>query len=265
MVKQRGIVYFVGAGPGDPKLITVRGAEVLKLAEVIVYDRLVNRELLQYASKEAKLIYCGKTPSLPSVTQEEINSIIVSHGKRGKTIVRLKGGDPTIFGRVGEEAEQCVNNDIPYEIIPGITSGIAAPAYAGIPLTHRDLSASLAIVTGHQRNDGKEREINWRALATGIDTVVFYMGVNNLSLIQKKLIEYGRNSKTPVALIQWGTLDKQRTLVGTLSNIQEQAVKENFKSPAIIVIGEVVSLKEKLAWFEEKSNPEALLNEAVNL
>ncbi|ADU31591.1 uroporphyrinogen-III C-methyltransferase [Evansella cellulosilytica] len=249
--QHRGKVFFVGAGPGDPKLITVKGAELLKEADVIVYDRLVNQELLVYGKKNVELIYCGKLPKYHAIPQESINQILVDHAKLGKRVVRLKGGDPCIFGRVGEEAECCVENHIPFEIVPGITSGVAAPAYAGIPLTHRDLSSSVAIVTGHQREDGKEQDINWKSLARGIDTLVFYMGVHNIALIQKKLIQFGKPPETPVALVRWGTCDNQETLTGELYNIVDRVQEAGFQSPAIIVVGEVVKMREKIAWFNE--------------
>jgi uroporphyrin-III C-methyltransferase len=247
-----GKVYFVGAGPGDPKLITIKGAEAISLADVIVYDRLVSPELLKHAQSDVVQIYCGKLPDCHMIPQEQINQIIVDHALLGKTVVRLKGGDPGIFGRVGEEAEYCAQHDIPFEIVPGITSGIAAPLYAGIPLTHRDLSSSVAIVTGHKRSDGQGSDIQWDKLATAVDTIVFYMGVKNLPLIQEQLLLHGKSPETPVALVRWGTLSQQETVTGTLHDVLEKVKKANFKSPAIIVVGEVVKLREKLTWFEEQ-------------
>ncbi|MDQ0256610.1 uroporphyrin-III C-methyltransferase/uroporphyrinogen III methyltransferase/synthase [Evansella vedderi] len=265
MKGRAGKVYFVGAGPGDPKLITVKGAELLAQADVIIYDRLVNLELLNYGKKEAHRIYCGKTPNYPSISQEEINEIIVEHALEGKAVVRLKGGDPTVFGRVGEEASFCLEHGISYEIVPGITSGIAAPTYAGIPLTHREFSSSFAVVTGQKRkdHDPKGDEIRWEGLAKAVDTLVFYMGVKNLPYIRENLLLHGRDQNTPVALVRWGTYDHQETLVGKLHNIVELVEARNFQSPAIIVVGEVVSLREKLAWFEEEGNQEILLKEAM--
>jgi len=256
MVEKIGKVYLVGAGPGDPKLITVKGAEVLALADVIVYDRLASPELLEYARKDVELIYCGKLPDRHIIPQEEINQILVDHAKLGKTVVRLKGGDPSIFGRVGEEAECCVDHGVPFEVVPGITSGIAAPMYAGIPLTHRDFNSTVAIVTGHKRTDGRGTDIQWDKLATGVETIVFYMGVGNLGFIKEQLVSNGRSGQTPVALVRWGTMSAQETLVGTLDDIVEKVEKVGFKAPAIIVVGEVVKLREKLKWFEEKAvNP----------
>ncbi|GGK24290.1 uroporphyrin-III C-methyltransferase [Caldalkalibacillus thermarum] len=247
-----GKVYLVGAGPGDPELITVKGAKLLKAADVIVYDRLVNVELLSYAQPGTELIFCGKSPERHTLPQEEINRVLVYYARQGKTVVRLKGGDPSIFGRVGEEAAYCAERGIPFEIVPGITSGVAAPAYAGIPLTHRDLSSSVAIVTGHKRVDGQGDPVRWEQLATSVQTLVIYMGVGNLPYIRDQLLKYGRPAATPVALVRWGTLAKQETLVGTLDNIVEKVQEAKFKSPAIIVVGEVVRLREKLAWFEAK-------------
>ncbi|WP_096190116.1 uroporphyrinogen-III C-methyltransferase [Evansella halocellulosilytica] len=265
MKKSKGQVYFVGAGPGDPKLLTLRGAELLQEADVIVYDRLVNKEILKHGKKNAELIYCGKTPQGPSTSQEEINQILVFHGLRGKKVVRLKGGDSTIFGRIGEEAVSCRENGLHFEIIPGITSGIAAPAYAGIPLTHREVSSSFAVVTGHRRKDGNKQEIDWKSLASGVDTLVFYMGVKQINVIQDNLLHHGLAPTTPVALIRWGTCEIQETLTGELSTIAEEVERTNFQSPAIIVVGEVVKLREKLAWFEEKLLHSSYLNTAVTL
>jgi uroporphyrin-III C-methyltransferase len=251
-VGHAGKVYLVGAGPGDPKLITLKGVEAINKADVVVYDRLVSPELLKHAQTNAELIYCGKLPDRHTIPQEEINQILVDQAKLGKAVVRLKGGDPSIFGRVGEEAEHCAQHGIRFEMVPGITSGVAAPLYAGIPLTHRDLSSSVAIVTGHKRIDGQGSDIRWDKLATAVDTIVFYMGVKNLPLIQEQLLLHGRNPNTPVALVRWGTLSQQETLTGTLRDIVEKVKKANFKAPAIIVVGEVVTLREKLSWFEER-------------
>lgn len=255
-----GKVYFVGAGPGDPKLITVKGVEAISKADVIVFDRLVSPELLKYAKENVEHIYCGKLPDCHTIPQEEINQILVDQAKLGKTVVRLKGGDPGIFGRVGEEAEHCVKHQVPFEVVPGITSGIAVPMYAGIPLTHRELSSSVAIVTGHKRTDGPGKEIRWEKLSNAVDTIVFYMGIGNLPLIQEQLLLHGRDPETPVALVRWGTLEQQETLTGTLDNVVEKVKKANFKAPAIIVVGEVVALREKLSWFEEQP----LLNMSIS-
>lgn len=248
----KGKVYLVGAGPGDPKLITLRGLETIKMADCIVYDRLASPRLLAYAKPDVELIYCGKLPDRHTLTQEEINQVLVEKGLEGKVVTRLKGGDPSIFGRVGEEAEELVKNDIPFEIVPGITSGIAAPAYAGIPVTHRDFNSSIAIVTGHERPEKTESSINWEKLATAVGTIIFYMGVGNLPFIREQLIKNGRSPQTPVALVRWGTTIDQETLVGTLEDIEEKRQAVGLTNPAIIVVGEVVSLRDKLQWFEKK-------------
>lgn len=247
-----GKVYLVGAGPGDPKLITLRGLETIKQADCIVYDRLASPRLLAHAKPDVELIYCGKLPDRHTLTQEEINQVLVDKALEGKVVTRLKGGDPSIFGRVGEEAEELLKHDIPFEIVPGITSGIAAPAYAGIPVTHRDYNSSIAIVTGHERPEKTESSINWEKLATAVETIIFYMGVGNLPFIREQLIKYGRSPQTPVALVRWGTTVQQETLVGTLEDIVEKREAAGLTNPAIIVVGEVVKLREKLQWFEKK-------------
>ncbi|WP_096440069.1 uroporphyrinogen-III C-methyltransferase [Alteribacter populi] len=265
MQKSKGQVYFVGAGPGDPKLLTLRGTELLQEADVIVYDRLINKEILKHSKTDAELIYCGKTPLASCISQEEINQILVFHGLRGEKVVRLKGGDSMIFGRVGEEALACRKKGLTFEIVPGITSGSAAPAYAGIPLTHRELSSSFAVVTGHRRKDGKNENIDWKSLASGVDTLVFYMGVKQINVIQDNLLHHGLAPTTPVALVRWGTCETQETLTGELSTIADEVERKNFQSPAIIVVGEVVKLREKLAWFEEKLTHSSYLNTAINV
>lgn len=247
-----GIVYLVGAGPGDPGLITVKGQEAIKKADVIVYDRLASPQLLNDAKETAELIYVGKLPDRHTLKQEEINELLVEKAKQGKIVTRLKGGDPFIFGRGGEEAERCVEEGIPFEVVPGITSAIAVPAYAGIPVTHRDFNSSFAIVTGHERPEKTESSIRWDRLATATETLIFLMGVSNLPFITEQLIKYGRAKETPVALVRWGTRVEQETLVGTLENIVQKVQETNFRSPAIIIVGEVVKLREKLSWFENK-------------
>ncbi|WP_078430230.1 uroporphyrinogen-III C-methyltransferase [Alkalihalobacterium alkalinitrilicum] len=252
-MKTKGKVFLVGAGPGDPKLLTIKGLEAIQKADVIVYDRLVNSELIKYAEQKVELIYCGKMPNQHTIPQHHINEILVYQAKRGKRVVRLKGGDPCMFGRGGEEAEFCAEHHIEFEFIPGITSGISAPMYAGIPVTHRDYSSSVTFITGHKRTDKKSLSINWEQLAPGGDTLVFYMGLSNLAMICEKLMQYGRTSSTPVALVQHGTTIHQRTVVGDLSTIVEKAAEAKIQSPAIIVVGEVVKLREQLAWFGEES------------
>lgn len=246
-----GKVYLVGAGPGDPDLITVKGLRCLKEADVILYDRLVNSELLQYAKDGAQLVYCGKLPHYHTMKQETINHFIVKYAKKGHHVVRLKGGDPFVFGRGGEEAEACAKHAIPFEIVPGITAGIAASAYAGIPVTHRTLSKSFAFITGHQAGD-RAAEHQWAHLANGVDTICVYMGVAQLPIIIKNLIENGKSKQTPIALIHWGTLSEQRTVVGTLETIEELVKKAAISNPSMIVIGEVVRLHQKLNWFQEE-------------
>ncbi|PYZ94788.1 uroporphyrinogen-III C-methyltransferase [Salipaludibacillus keqinensis] len=255
-MSRKGKVIFLGAGPGDPELMTIKGANALKQADVIVYDRLVNKDLLDYAKPLVELIYCGKLPNRHIIPQEQINDILVHHALKGKTVVRLKGGDPAIFGRVGEEASCCAEKHISFEMIPGITSGMAAPLFAGIPLTHRDFSSSCAFITGHKRTDIDRPDIEWEKLATSVDTLVFYMGVGNINMIQEELMKHGRSPETPVALVRWGTTSNQETLTGTLTTIAEDVERAEFKSPAVIVVGNVVKLREKLAWFEEKKQEE---------
>ncbi|MBM7704665.1 uroporphyrinogen-III C-methyltransferase [Metabacillus iocasae] len=247
-----GKVYLVGAGPGDPDLITVKGLRCIQEADVILYDRLVNKKLLEHAKSDADLIYCGKLPNYHTLKQETINSFLVKYAKKGKVVTRLKGGDPFIFGRGGEEAEALVNNGVSFEVVPGITSGVAAPAYAGIPVTHRDYSASFAFVTGH-RKEVEDEEIRWESLAKGVDTLAIYMGVRNLPYICEQLLRYGKSANTPIALIHWGTCETQRTVTGTLSNIVEVVQKEKIENPSMIIIGEVVKLHSKLSWFQKSA------------
>ncbi|EPZ39531.1 Siroheme synthase [Anoxybacillus ayderensis] len=244
-----GKVYLVGAGPGDPELITVKGLKCIQQADVILYDRLINEQLLSYAKRDADLIYCGKLPNYHTMKQETINHFLVKHAKRGKYVTRLKGGDPFLFGRGGEEAQALIKHRIPFEIVPGVTSGIAVPAYAGIPVTHRDFSGSVAFVTGHRRLDATDA-VQWEHLAKGVDTLVIYMGVKHLPFICKQLQLYGRQPQTPVAVIQWGTLPEQKTIVATLHTIADAVRKNCISNPSIIIVGEVVQLHEQLQWFE---------------
>jgi uroporphyrinogen III methyltransferase/synthase len=247
-----GIVYLVGAGPGDPGLLTVRGRELLAGAEVVIFDRLASPRLLAFASPDAERIYVGKRIGKHVANQDEINSVIVRKAREGKKVVRLKGGDPFIFGRGGEEAEILSREGIPFEIVPGVTSAIAAPAYAGIPLTHRAHTASVAIVTGHRRCDVKEADVDWEGLAKGVGTLVFLMGMTNLSNIAGTLVKYGRSPDTPVGIIRWGTTPYHKTLTGTLENIAEKVKDAGFKPPAVIVVGDVVSVREHINWYEKK-------------
>lgn len=248
----KGKVYLVGAGPGDPKLITVKGLEAIQKADVIVYDRLASPRLLRNLKEGAKTVYVGKLPDRHTMKQEEINQLLVDLALAGNRVVRLKGGDPTIFGRVGEEAELLVEHGIEFEIVPGISSAIAVPAYAGIPVTHRDFASSLAIVTGHEDPAKLDTSIHWEQLSTGSDTLIFLMGVAKIEYIRDQLIRWGRSLHTPVALIRWGTRIEQETLTGTLANIAELVKAADFQPPAVIIVGEVVKLRDKLAWFEKK-------------
>ena len=256
-----GKVYLVGAGPGAVDLITVKGLKCIQEADVILYDRLINKELLTYAKPGADLIYCGKLPKYHAMIQETINHFLVKYAKQGKVVTRLKGGDPFVFGRGAEEAEALVDQQIEFEIVPGITAGIAAPAYAGIPVTHRDYSSSFAIVTGHMRS-GKSDTIDWESLAKGIDTLAIYMGVGNLPYICQQLVKYGRPESTPVALVHWGTTTAQQTVTGTLATIVETARKSEIKNPSMIVVGEVVKLREKIQWFKETELQKEAMAEA---
>ncbi|WP_123041307.1 uroporphyrinogen-III C-methyltransferase [Cohnella candidum] len=247
-----GKVYLVGAGPGDPKLITLRGLEALKRSDCVVYDRLAGPQLLNRARPSAEFIYVGKLPDRHTMKQEEINRLLVDLALQGKTVVRLKGGDPTVFGRVGEEAELLRKNGVPYEIVPGITSAIAVPAYAGIPVTHRDLASSFSVITGHESPDKLDRSIQWDKVTNATGTLVFLMGVSKIGYIAEQLVKYGRPPETPVALVRWGTRAEQRTLTGTLSDIEEKVKAAGFEPPAVIVVGEVVRQRETLAWIEKK-------------
>jgi len=247
-----GKVYITGAGPGDPELITLKGKRVLEEADVVIYDRLVNPELLAYSPEASEHIYVGKQPGKPSVSQNRINQILVSKAREGKTVVRLKGGDPFIFGRGSEESEALVAEEIPYEIIPGISSALAAPAYAGIPLTHRTLARSFTVVTGHTLKNTDAFQ-NWDHLAHA-DTLVILMGMRNLARIVDTLIEYGRSPDTPVSIIEKATQSEQRTITATLSSITEQSA--GFSSPAVIVVGELASMSQDLDWYLPNSQAE---------
>jgi uroporphyrinogen III methyltransferase/synthase len=248
----KGVVYLVGAGPGDAKLITVKGLECIQKSDTIIYDRLVNIRLLAFAPANAEIIYVGKSPERHTLGQSEINQLLVDKAIRGKTVTRLKGGDPFVFGRGGEEAEVLLEAGIAFEIVPGVTSAIAAAAYAGIPVTHRDFTSTLAIITGNEDPLKEDSSIDWAKISTGAGTLVFLMGMANLPHITKQLMDNGRSPETPAALVRWGTRPQQRTLVGTLADISRKAASEGFTNPAIIIVGEVVTLREKLNWFEKK-------------
>ena len=249
---QNGWVYLVGAGPGDPGLITVKGLECIQKASVIIYDYLAAPSLLKYTRDDAELIYVGKKGGDHTLSQEGINSLIIKKAREGATVVRLKGGDPFIFGRGGEEAEVLIDAGIPFEIVPGVTSAIAAPAYAGIPLTHRKYTTNVAFVTGHEDPTKETSTIDWDALAKGIGTLVFLMGVKNLPQITSRLIQSGKSTDTPVALVRWGTTPRQQTVTGTLANIVQRVKDAGLKAPAIIVVGEVVTLRQTMRWFDKR-------------
>ena len=249
----KGKVYLVGAGPGDYKLLTLKGLECIKKADVIVYDRLANSNYLKEAKSNCEFIYVGKASSNHTLPQEDINRVIADKAKEGKIVTRLKGGDPYVFGRGGEEGQLLKEEGIDFEVIPGITSAIGGLCYAGIPITHRYHASSFHVVTGHLRDDDKENhEINWNALANIRGTLVFLMGVANLKKISENLIKEGKSKDTPVALISWATRYNQRVITSTLENVYETAVRENVKPPTLIAIGSVVELRDTLNFFENK-------------
>lgn len=248
----KGKVYLVGAGPGDPKLITVRGLEALRRADAVVFDRLAGPQLLGEIPASAERIYVGKRPDRHTMKQEEINRLLVDLALQGKTVCRLKGGDPTVFGRVGEEAELLKKNGIPYEIVPGITSAISVPAYAGIPVTHRDWASSFSVITGHESPDKLDRSIYWDKVTNATGTLIFLMGVAKIGYISEQLVKHGRSPSTPVALVRWGTRAEQETLVGTLADIEAKVKAADFQPPAVIVVGDVVRQREELRWIEDK-------------
>lgn len=245
-----GKVYLVGAGPGDPKLLTVKAVELLKEADVVIYDRLVGESILNLAPEKAEKIYVGKRTGKHEVPQDKITELIIEKAQMGGKIVRLKGGDPFIFGRGGEEAEALVEKGIQFEVVPGVSSAVVAPAYAGIPLTHRDYASSVAIITGHRAGDA-ERVIDWAKIADAVDTMVILMGVESLDAITAKLLQGGVTPEKPVAIVESGTYPKQRTLIGKLGTIVKEAEAKQIKPPAVIVIGEVANLGRKLAWFKK--------------
>jgi uroporphyrinogen III methyltransferase/synthase len=250
MIKGKGKVYLIGAGPGDPGLITVRGLACLREADVVIYDYLANERLLDASREETERIYVGKKGGDHTLSQEQINALIVNKAKEGKVVARLKGGDPFIFGRGGEEAEELVAAGVSFEVIPGVTSAIAVPAYAGIPLTHRDFTSTVAFITGHEDPTKEDSKIVWDKIATGAGTLVFLMGMGNLEKITHELMANGRSPETPVAVIRWGTLPEQDTTLGKLSDIAAIAAAKKIRPPVIILVGEVVNLREKLNWFE---------------
>lgn len=246
------MIYLVGAGPGDAGLLTIKAREVLEIADVVIYDRLADEKILNYVPATAEKIYVGKSAGRHTLKQEEINKLLVEKSKTAKNIVRLKGGDPFVFGRGGEEALTLQENNLEFEIISGVTSAIAVPAYAGIPVTHRGVATSFAVVTGHEDPNKSESSINWEKIATAVDTLIFLMGVENLPKITAKLIEHGRAKDTPAAVIRNGTKFSQQVLISTLENISADVEKNKIKPPAILVVGDVVNLRENLKWFDTK-------------
>lgn len=250
--ENNGSVYLIGAGPGDPRLITLKGRECIARAEVILYDYLAHKELLSFARPDAELIYAGKVGGAHNREQWQINEMLVEKALQGKVVARLKGGDPFIFGRGGEECEALVAARIPFEIVPGVTAAVGAAAYAGIPLTHRDFTTSVTFITGHESSGKEVSGIHWPQLSLGNGTLVFYMGMKNLAQIAANLIVHGRSPQTPVALVRWGTRPEQDVLTGTLADIAEKAHQEGFKAPAVVIVGEVVRLRDKLRWFDAR-------------
>ena len=244
-------VYLIGAGPGDPGLLTIKGKEILEKADVVVYDYLANEIFLKYCRKDAQIIYVGKKGGDHTLPQDKINDLLVEKALDGKMVARLKGGDPYIFGRGAEEAQELLEAGADFEVIPGVTSAVAAPAYAGIPLTHRKYASSVSFITGHEDPNKPESAHNWKALASGTSTLVFFMGVKNLPHISRMLIENGMRPDMPAALVRWGTTCYHRSMVSTIKDIPQMAVQEDFKPPSLLVVGEVVCLRDELNWFEK--------------
>lgn len=247
---KRSMVYLVGAGPGDPRLITVKGLDCIKKADVIIYDYLVNVDLLRSAKPNTERIYVGKQGGAHTLEQDDINKLLVKKAQEDKIVTRLKGGDPYVFGRGGEEAIVLYENNVPFEVVPGITAAIATPNYAGIPVTHRDCTSTFGLITGHEDPTKNESSIDWSKISTGIGTLAFYMGIKNLPYITEQLIKHGRSKDTPVAVIRWGTTTRQKTVTGTLGTIVQMA--KDIRPPAITIVGEVVKLRDQLNWFEKK-------------
>lgn len=247
------IVYLVGAGPGDPGLITVKGAELLSTADVVVYDYLAAKALLRHCKPDVELYYVGKKGGDHTLPQDQINALLVQKAAEGKgRIVRLKGGDPYVFGRGGEEAEELMAAGFDFEVVPGVTSGVAGPAYAGIPVTHRDYASSVSLITGHESADKDESVLDWEALARSASTLVFYMGVKNLPSISEHLIKAGMDPDMPAALVRWGTTCRQRSFVSTIAKLPGEALRLGYAPPSILVVGKVCQLKSRLDWFEKR-------------
>jgi len=252
MATKTGKVFLIGAGPGDPGLLTIKAKECIEAADIVVYDYLASPLLLKYAKREAEVIYVGKKGGDHTLSQDKINLLLIEKAKQGFDVARLKGGDPFVFGRGGEEAQMLLSHGVPYEVIPGVTSAIAAPAYAGIPVTHRDHASFVSFITGHEDPAKEDTSMQWDVYAKSNATLVFLMGVKNLENIVKNLVENGKPSDTPVALVRWGTTPQQQTVTGTLETIVERVREAKLKSPSIIIIGHVVSLRDELAWFDNR-------------
>ncbi len=247
-----GKVYLIGAGPGDPGLLTLKGKRCLEEADVVIYDYLVDQRILAYARPEVELLYVGKKSGGDSVPQTEINRLMIKRAHDGETVARLKGGDPFLFGRGGEEAEELVAAKVPFEVVPGVTSALAVPAYAGIPVSHREYASAVAIVSGHKEVWENAPHLNWATLAGVGGTLVFLMGTRQLRDNMRRLINHGLPADTPVALIRWGTRPDQEVLTGTVGTIATLVAERRFEPPAIAVVGEVVRLRERLRWFDTK-------------
>ena len=248
---KRGTVYLVGAGPGDPGLLTLRARDLLASCDFILYDYLVDPEILRFAPVQVKRIYVGKVSGGRHTPQPEINDLLIEQARAGRRVVRLKGGDPFLFGRGGEEAEALYEAGVPFEVVPGISSALAVPAYAGIPLTHRDVSSSVAFLTGTSSGDVDDVSSALADLSRA-DTIVILMGVSNLRLIADDLVACGRDPQTPAAIIRWGTYETQQTVTGTLQTIADEAENRRMRPPGVIIIGEVVRLRDRLKWFEKE-------------
>jgi uroporphyrinogen III methyltransferase/synthase len=246
-----GKVYLVGAGPGDPGLITVKGLDCLRHADVIIYDRLVEESLLNEARPEAEKIYVGKADRLHILEQDSINQLLLEKAREGKVVVRLKGGDPFVLGRGGEEASGLAENGIPFEVVPGVSSAVAVPAYAGIPLTHRGVASSVMIITGHKAFEANGPKIAWDKISMATDTLVILMGLGNLVYIVDQLVKNGKSPSTPVAVITQGTTHHQRCVMGTLEDILAKVKSENLQPPSVVVVGNVVNLRHYLRWFDK--------------
>ncbi len=252
MEAEAGIVHLVGAGPGDPGLLTLRAQALLARAQVVVYDHLANQELLSACPPGAERIYVGKMAGRHCLPQGEINRLLAQKAREGKVVVRLKGGDPFVFGRGGEEALELARSGIPFTVVPGVTAAVAAAAYAGIPFTHRGLASSAALVTGHEDPSKEESEVAWEQLAAGAGTLAVYMGVKTLPAVAARLMAGGRPASTPAALVRWGTLNRQQTLEATLGEIASLAERQDFGPPAVLLVGEVVALRRELRWFDTR-------------